>query len=307
MASKPALVASRAPRWRSTLQRRETLVGLLFILPASVGFLVFYVFPALRGVWLSLTDYDLFSPGEFVGADNYVAVANDPIFWNSLVVTLQYVVINITLQTAVALLLAALMHRLAKSIIVRGILLVPYMVSGVVVALLWLWLADYQIGLLNNVLDFFGVQRQAFFSDPNIAIVTVALINVWKSMGYTALLLFAGFQAIPKDVYEASAIDGANEWKTFWRISLPLVRPVLALVLVISIIGSFQIFDTIAVTTRGGPVNATRVIYYYIYDLAFNRYDFGYASAMALVLFVILMAVTLVQLRITRANRSDLG
>ncbi|GIF46386.1 sugar ABC transporter permease [Asanoa ferruginea] len=288
-------------------RRRETWYAIAFVLPAAIGFVAFYLVPAVRGVWLSFTNYDLFSPGEFVGGENYAKIVDDHVFWNALLVTLEYVVVNIGLQTAVALLLAALMQRLARSLVIRGILLVPYMVSGVVVALLWQWLLDYQIGIVNNALDFIGLPRQSFFGDPALAIFTVAFINVWKSMGYTALLLFAGLQAIPKDVYEAAAIDGASEVKAFWRVSLPLLRPVLALVLIISLIGSFQIFDTIAVTTKGGPVNATRVIYYYIYDLAFNRYDFGYASAIALVLFVILIGITLIQLRLTRANKSDLA
>ena len=296
-----------ATRPVSRSARRETIAALLFIAPALLGFVVFYLFPAIRGVWLSFTNYDLFSPGEFVGGANYAQIVDDKVFWNALLVTLEYVVVNIGLQTAVALLMAVLMQRLAKSLVIRGILLVPYMVSGVVVALLWQWLLDYQIGIVNNALDFIGLPRQSFFGDPALAIVTVALINVWKSMGYTALLLFAGLQAIPKDIYEAAAIDGASEAKAFWRVSLPLLRPVLALVLIVSLIGSFQIFDTIAVTTKGGPVNATRVIYYYIYDLAFNRYDFGYASAIALVLFVLLIGITLIQLRITRANKSDLA
>jgi len=295
----------RRPMFRE--RRRETWVALAFVAPAAIGFVVFYLFPAIRGVWLSFTTYDLFSSGEFVGGANYARIVEDKVFWNALLVTAEYVVINIGLQTAVALLMAVLMQRLAKSLVIRGILLVPYMVSGVVVALLWQWLLDYQIGIVNNLFDFIGLPRQSFFGDPTLAIITVALINVWKSMGYTALLLFAGLQAIPKDVYEAAAIDGASEAKAFWRVSLPLLRPVLALVLIVSLIGSFQIFDTIAVTTKGGPVNATRVIYYYIYDLAFNRYDFGYASAIALVLFVLLIGITLIQLRITRANKSDLA
>ena len=126
-------------------------------------------------------------------------------------------------------------------------------------------------------------------------------------MGYTALLVFAGLQTIPKYVYEAAEVDGSTEWKTFWRITLPLLRPVLVMVLVVTMIGSFQIFDTVAVTTQGGPINATRVIYYYIYERAFTRFDFGYASAMAMVLFAILAVVSLLQLRLLRAKESDLA
>jgi multiple sugar transport system permease protein len=126
-------------------------------------------------------------------------------------------------------------------------------------------------------------------------------------MGYTALLVFAGLQTIPSYVYEAAEVDGSTEWKTFWRITLPLLRPVLVMVLVVTMIGSFQIFDTVAVTTQGGPINATRVIYYYIYERAFTRFDFGYASAMALVLFAILAVVSLLQLRLLRAKESDLA
>ena len=296
-----------ATRPVSRSARRETIAALLFIAPALVGFIVFFVLPTIRGVGFSFTSYDLFSDGEFVGIDNYSRLVTDGVFWNSLWVTLQYVVVNVGLQTVVALLIAVLMHRLTKSMIVRGIILGPYLIAGVVAALVWLWILDYQIGIFNNMLDFIGLDRQAFFGDPDLAIITIALINVWKNMGYTALLLFAGLQTIPKELYEASSIDGAGEWKSFWRITMPLLRPVMVVVLVISVIGSFQVFDTIAVTTNGGPVNATRVIYYYIYDLAFNRYEFGYASAMALALFAILAIVTFIQLRVTRANNNDLA
>ncbi|MGO1638325.1 carbohydrate ABC transporter permease [Ancrocorticia populi] len=134
---------------------------------------------------------------------------------------------------------------------------------------------------------------------------TVAFINVWRHMGYTALLVFAGLQTINKSVYEAADIDGAGEGRKFFNITLPLLRPVLAMVLVVTVIGSFQIFDTISVTTQGGPVNATRVINYYIWDLAFGQLDFGYASAVAIVLFVILMLVSLVQMKLMRADESD--
>ena len=145
----------------------------------------------------------------------------------------------------------------------------------------------------------------AFFGESAWAIPTVAFINVWRHMGYTALLVFAGLQTINKSVYEAADIDGAGEGRKFFSITLPLLRPVLAMVLVVTITGSFQIFDTVAITTKGGPINATRVIYYYIWDLAFGQLDFGYASALAMVLFVLLFGVALLQLRLMRANESD--
>jgi len=138
-------------------------------------------------------------------------------------------------------------------------------------------------------------------------IPTIAVINVWRHMGYTALLIFGGLQLIPKDMYEAGGLDGASEWQMFRKITLPLLRPVLALVLTITIIGSFQIFDTVAVATQGGPVNASRVINYYIFDQAFGRFHFGYAAAMAVVLFAILAAISFIQLRLSRAGTSDLA
>lgn len=293
----------RMPRRRN----RESVVALCFVAPAAIGFAIFTLVPAIRGLYYSFTDYDVFRPESFVGTANYERMATDPIFWNSLVVTLQYVVINIVFQTVFALVLAVLMHRLTQSLVIRGIILGPYLVANVIVALVWFWILDYQIGIGNQFIEWLGLDRLAFFGDSALAIPTIAFINVWRHVGYTALLIFAGLQMIPKEMYEASAIDGAGEWKTFWRITVPLLRPVLAVVLVVSIIGSFQIFDTVAVTTQGGPVNATRVIYYYIYDLAFNRYEFGYASAVSVALFVILAGISLLQLRLTRANQSDLA
>lgn len=286
---------------------RESIVALCFVAPAALGFIVFTLVPAIRGFYYSFTDYDVFQPETFVGTANYERMVTDPVFWNSLVVTLEYVVINIVFQTVFALVLAVLMHRLTQSLVIRGIILGPYLVANVIVALVWFWILDYQIGIGNQFIEWLGLDRLAFFGDSALAIPTIAFINVWRHVGYTALLIFAGLQMIPKEMYEASAIDGAGEWKTFWRITVPLLRPVLAVVLVVSIIGSFQIFDTVAVTTQGGPVNATRVIYYYIYDLAFNRYEFGYASAVSVALFVILAGVSLLQLRLTRANQSDLA
>ncbi|HST85845.1 MAG TPA: sugar ABC transporter permease [Kineosporiaceae bacterium] len=287
--------------------RREAGVALLFLSPALLGFLVFFLWPTLRGFYLSLTEYSLLQPPEFIGLGNYQELVKDPQFWNSLKVTLEYVFINIGLQTTLALGLAVLLHRLTASTLLRGVVLLPYLIANVVVALLWYWMADYNLGVLNQVLGWLHISPIAFFGDSNLAIPTIAFVNVWRHLGYTALLIFAGLQTIPKDVYEAASMDGATEWQTFRRITMPLLRPVLFLVLMLTVIGSWQIFDTVAVTTRGGPVNATRVIQYYIYDRAFTRYDFGYASALSVVLFFILAGVAFAQFRLMRADESDLG
>jgi multiple sugar transport system permease protein len=294
--------ANVRPRaWRS----RETGVAFVFLLPALIGFLVFYAWPALRGFYLSFTDYDLLTAPEFTGLDNYRRLLDDDIFWNSLWVTLEYVVINIGVQMLLALLIAVLIHRLTRSVVLRGIILLPYLVSNVVVALVWYWMADYNLGIINEALGWAGIDPVSFFGDEAWAIPTIALVNVWRHMGYTALLIFAGLQTINRDVYEAAAVDGASERRMFFQITLPLLRPVLALVLIVSVIGSWQIFDTVAVTTQGGPVDASRVIQYYIYENAFTRFDFGYASAISVVLFLILAGVALAQLRMLRAGESD--
>ncbi|WP_087873826.1 carbohydrate ABC transporter permease, partial [Arthrobacter globiformis] len=243
---------------------------------------------------------------EWVGLDNYAAIAKDPLFWNSLGVTGQYVLMNIALQTALALVLALLMDRVAKSTLVRGALLLPYLMSNVIAALLWFWMLDYQIGIVNQFIEWAGLPRVAFFGSEEWAIPTQALINTWRHMGYTALLIFAGLQAIPQHLYEVAKLDGASPFQTFRKITLPLLRPVLVLVLVVTVIGSFQVFDTVAVTTQGGPVNATRVIQYYIYQRAFTESDFGYGSAIAVILFLILALVAFIQMKFLRGNESDL-
>jgi multiple sugar transport system permease protein len=222
-------------------------------------------------------------------------------------VTLEYVVLNIGFQTVIALGLAVLMHRLTKSTLVRGSLLLPYLIANVIVALVWFWALDYQIGIVNQILDWVGIDKVAFFGSETWAIPTIAFVNVWRHMGYTALLIFAGLQTIPATMYEAASLDGSSEWRTFWRITMPLLRPVLVLVLVITVVGSFQVFDTVAVTTGGGPVNASRVIQVYIIERAFDRSDFGYAAALSAVLFLILATVAVVQMKLLRGGESDLN
>lgn len=295
---------TRSPRTRP---RDDLRLALLFILPATVGLIVFYFWPLLRGVWLSFTSWDVLTPATFIGLDNYVRMVADPVFWNAVRVTALYVVINIAIQTIAALLIAVLMQRLSQSVLLRSLVLTPYLVSNVVAALVFLWILDFQLGIGNQILAAIGLDRTGFFTSEAWAIPTIALVNVWRHMGYTALLIFAGLQTIPPSLYEAARVDGASEVRSFFGITLPLLRPILGLVLIVSVIGSFQVFDTVAVTTGGGPVDASRVLQLYIYENAFAQFDFGYASALSVALLLVLMVVTFLQYRITRAGNTDLN
>jgi multiple sugar transport system permease protein len=297
-----ALPASRRRR-----PRDDRRVAWLFLAPVLAGFAVFYGYPTVRGVWFSLTDYSLLNTPSFVGGDNYAKLVADAQFWNALKVTAYYVLVNIGSQTVLALGLATLMHRLTRSVLLRAMLLVPWLVPNVTVGLLWLWLLDANLGFLNHLLSTLGLGSVGFFTSPSWAMPSVALVNTWAYTGYTALLLYAGMLQIPQHLYESAAIDGAGEVGMLWRITLPLLRPILALVLVVSLIGSFQIFDTVAVITKGGPVSATRVIYFYIYQEAFTYFHMGYAAAAAMALVLILGLLTAVQMRLLRASRSDLA
>ncbi|HEY8754691.1 MAG TPA: sugar ABC transporter permease [Arthrobacter sp.] len=293
---------------RRSLVRRvgDLKIALLFIFPALIGFVAFFLIPTIRGIYLSFTEYSILGDPTWIGVKNYTAIFSDELFWNAMAVTVQYVGLNIGFQTVIALGLALLMHRVAKSTLIRGALLLPFLVANVIVALLWFWMLDYQMGIVNEIFNWFGLPRVAFFGSEQWAIPTIAFVNVWRHMGYTALLIFAGLQSIPQHLYEVANLDGASPTRTFWSITMPLLRPVLVLVLVVTVIGSFQVFDTVAVTTGGGPINASRVIQMYIYQKAFGESDFGYASALSVILFVILALVAFVQMKFLKGNESDL-
>src|SRR3954471_21514514 len=269
---------TRAAKTRSFRLKRETTAALLFLLPSFIGFVVFYAYPALRGIYLSFTDFDLLkNSGSWVGLNNYKALLSDTLFWNALWVTFKYVIINISIQTVLALGIGVLMHRLTQSVVVRSVVLLPWLLPNAVLALLWMWMLDPNLGIINHWLNAIGIGTQGFFGSESQVIPTIAGINIWKNMGYTALLLFGGLVMIPKSFYEAAATDGASEWRMFRTITIPLLRPVLALVLVVTVIGSFQVFDTVQIATAGigggnpgGPGNASRVLYMYIFQQAFE-------------------------------------
>ena len=302
-------VIRREPTRRSlfrSLFYKDSVCAWIFIAPALIGFTVFYLAPCLRAIFISLTDWNLLRPPKFVGFDNYARLWTDTKFWNAMRITVLYVLYNIPIQTVVGLLLAGLLDRIGRSVMLRSIILAPYLIANVIAAILWFWMLDPLLGFVNAVLQSMGVARITFFSDQQLALPTIAAVNIWRHMGFVALLFYTGMQGIPRSLYEAARIEGAGSWRSFWNITLPLLRPTLVFVLVTSIIGSFQIFDTIAVTTLGGPVDSTRSIVWYIYESSFEYYKMGYGSAMSCALFVGLTVVTIVQMRILRSGHSEL-
>lgn len=291
---------------RSRLRRPEKWAALVLLIPALAGFAVFYVLPTIRGVYYSMTDFNLLSAPNFVGADNFTAMLKDPQVWASLRITAVFAVLNIVIVMVSALVLAAFMQRMQLRTWIRSLLLLPWLVPNVAIALIWAWLFDANVGFFTNLLNSIGITSFTFYNG-DAALWIIILISVWSGLGYTALLLYAGMLQVPTELYEAGALDGANEVRMFFRITLPLIRPVLALVLVVSLIGSFQVFDLVQVGYGNNPIPEVRVIYYYIYQQAFSFYQMGYASAIAILLVVILGALTFVQMRLMRANRSDLA
>lgn len=285
----------------------EVRAALYLIIPSLVGFGIFYFYPALRNIYMSLTDWDLLTDPQFIGVTNYRRLFEDRHFWNSLRVTVMYVLYNIPIQTVIGLGIALLLNKVKDSTSLRGLVLLPYFIPNVVVGLLWLMLLNPIIGPVNQVLQGIGLDRIQFLRLPATALPTIAGINIWRHMGFVAILFFAGLQTIPNDLYESAKLDGASAPTILWRITLPLLRPVMTFVVVTSVIGSFQIFDTVAVTTEGGPMRLTEVLIWFVYRHAFERFNMGYGAAATVVLFVILVGFTFAYIKFTRGTESDLG
>jgi ABC-type sugar transport system permease subunit len=290
---------------RNPSHRHDWKLAILLLAPTAVGFVVFAVYPTLRGVYLSFTDFSILSPPEWTGLANLRTLLGDQMFWNSLGVTLYFVVLSVVIGLAVALLTAVILHRLTGSTLVRGLVILPFLISGVVAALVWQWMLDPQLGIINILVAKIVGEPILFLGSREWVIPSIAAISVWKSMGYSTVLIVAGLQTIPNEIYEAGRLDGAGEIQMFRRLTIPLLRPILAMVVVLTVISSFQVFDIVQVTTKGGPADASNVLQLYIYDKAFSQFDFGYAATMSLALFVMLIAITFIQLRLLRANESD--
>ncbi|MFJ6636347.1 carbohydrate ABC transporter permease [Streptomyces sp. NPDC091376] len=281
------------------LRRREALVGLAFVAPMLALFIVFRFGPTLGAAFLSLTDYRLSGEWTFTGAGNYTRLLQDDLFWESLGVTAVYTALYVPMTVALALGTAVLLHRtLWLRGFFRGLFFLPYVTSIVLAAVIWKWIYEVEDGLLNATLGALSLGPVDFLGSESLVLPSIAAASAWKGFGYSMLILLAGLQSIPREVTEAATIDGANGWQRFRWVTLPLLRPVLFFVLVIEAITGFQVFDAMYVMTAGGPVRASYSLVYFLYDSGFKFFDFGYASAVGLVLFLVVLVFSLIQRRL---------
>ncbi|WP_042391743.1 carbohydrate ABC transporter permease [Streptacidiphilus carbonis] len=275
---------------------RESIEAYLLIAPSLFGFVAFLLLPIIGVFVLSLFSWDLIGDPHFVGLANYRTLAGDHGAWNALDNTLYYVLLNIPAQTVLALLLAiALNRKLRGGKVFRVLFVLPWMAMPVALGIVWTWVFDPRNGVVNHLLALVGVAGPNWLTDKGWAMPVIASVNVWQYTGYTMLFLLAGLQAIPQTIYEAAEVDGVTGVQRFFRITLPLLRPSMLFVLVTNVIGSFQVFDTVYVMTQGGPGDSTTTMNFYIYQQAFQLFHAGYASALSIVLFVLILLVTACQ------------
>lgn len=271
---------------------RTTLTGYALLAPSLFGVACFLVFPVLIVLWLSMQKWDLISPARFVGFDNYVSVFADPVFANALLVTAVFALIVLPLQTALGLFAATLLTRgLPGSALFRTVYVLPWICAPLALGVVWKWIFAPTGGALNDLL---GV-RVEWLTSPGLALPAVCAVVIWTNVGYVTLFFMAGLVSIPEQLVEAAKLDGAGAAATFWRIKLPLLRPTMFFVLVTSAIAVFQLFDQVYALTGGGPQRRTDVVAHRIYYEAFQNFDLGRASVMAVVLLVILVVITVAQ------------
>jgi multiple sugar transport system permease protein len=272
--------------------------AILFLAPSLIGLTVFTLIPIIASLGLAFTDWNLLSPPEFVGLKNFQDIFADEVLWISLGNTLKYAAMIVPGSTALALALALFINREFPGIkLIRLFFMIPGVASLVAIAMVWRWLYNDQFGLINTGLQTIGISPIGWLTTEQWVLPAIVML-LWSGMGFDAIIYLAALRNIPRHLYEAAELDGANSWQRFWKITFPLLTPVHFYNLIIGLIGSFQVFDVIYVMTEGGPGFASRVFAYHLFLQAFRRFKMGYASAMAWFLFLIILVLTLIQWRV---------
>lgn len=293
----PPLFKDRALRRRRKLTD-DTPWALLMLAPNIIGFIMFMVFPIFATLFFSLTEYDLITAPTFVGLDNYIEMFRDPIIATTLRNTLVFTAFTVPIGMAFSLFLAIFLdQKIAFKRFYRGAYFLPSITSMVAVSIVWQWIYNPEFGLMNYFLSFFGIKGITWLSSSSTSLLSLGIVNIWKCAGYNMMLFLAGLQGISSSYYEASELDGANKWKQFVHITLPMLSPTTFFIFVMSIINSFQVFDSVILMTKGGPGRSSSVLVHYLYQNAFQYFSMGYACAIAYLLFFIVLIVTLFNMR----------
>jgi len=289
---------------------RQARAGLLLALPSAALILVFFFGPVLYGLWLSLTDFDLYAIGDpsaarFVGLGNYAQALGAPDFWNSLRITLVYAFVGAPLSVAVSLAAALLVDARTTrwKPFFRAVYFAPVVTTLVAVAIVWRYLYQPQYGLVNAFLGRFGIPHVDWLGDPHWALPAILGLAVWKNFGYNLLIFVAGLQNVPRELHEAAELDGASGWQRFWAVTLPDLAPVFLFVSVTTVINYFQLFAEPYVMTQGGPLKSTNSLVLLMYEQGFRWWRLGYAAALAFLLFAVILAATAVQMRLQARER----
>jgi len=277
------------------------LFPFLLVGPYLLVFAVFLGYPIVRAIYISLFDWGIFGPNEFVGLGNYLSLFEDSRFWASFFTTARFALIYVPLVMVVSVVLAVLLHRKLPGIaIFRTIIFFPLVVNVAVASIAFKWLFDPQAGTINQILRLLHLPDQAWLSEPGWALIAISLITLWINVGFMVIILLAGLENIPDDLYEAANLDGSNPVQDFFFITLPLLKPIMLIVMILSLVQAFQVFGEVLIMTQGGPFGSTEVLTMLLYEEGFRNFAIGRAAAIGVVITIIIAALSLVQFRIFR-------
>ena len=276
----------------------------LMLLPNIIGFLMFMLVPMIATFVLSFMDYDMLTPPKFVGLKNYITMIHDPIAWEVTKNTVLYTLFTVPVQMVLALFLAvALDQKIALKRFYRAAFFLPSITSMVVVSIVWQWIYNPEFGLLNYFLSLFGIAPKKWLIDSSTSLISLAIVGIWKRVGYDMIIFLSGLQGINNSYYEASMLDGASKWQRFRYVTVPLLTPTTFFIFIMDIISSFQVFDQVMLMTGGGPGRSSSVLVHYLYQNAFQYFKMGYACALAYLLFAIVLIITLFNTRMEKKIR----
>jgi multiple sugar transport system permease protein len=282
----------------------KVLLLLLFVLPSMLNFIVFRYLPIFWAINTSLWDYSLLAGfRRFLGLGNYIELMNDKAFWQSLWITLKYLLIYVPITIILALALASFVNQKRPGVnFLRAVIFIPVVTSFVVVSIVWGMLLNKDIGMVNSIMQLFGIERVAFLLNTKTALPTIALLSVWKTVGYSMIIVVAGLRGIDVSLYESANLDGASKLRIYIKITLPMISRQLMFITIWATLGAFQSFIPVQTLTVGGPSRSTNVIVYHLYNIGFNFGRMGYATAMSIILLLLLLLVNVGQMRLFKRD-----